>query len=181
MGDWPQTTLEDFAAALGDAGPVPAAGAAAAATCAFAAGLVQLALGAGEPGAARAGELRTEALGLIERDERAYAVLVQERGRGDPDELEARREAAEPPLAIAEAAAEVAAMADAAAGNAPAAGEAAPTSTAPPARRGDAVAASLLARGAGRGALALVAANLEGAPADEPLLARSRQLADRLR
>jgi methenyltetrahydrofolate cyclohydrolase len=170
MGDWPRTTLENFAAALGDAGPVPAAGTAAAATCAFAAGLVQLAVGAGEPGAARAGELRTETLGLIERDERAYAVLVQERGRGDPDELEARREASEPPLAIAEAAAEVAGLADAAAAG-----------TAPPARRGDAVAASALARGAGRAALALVAANLEGAPADEPLLARSRELAERLR
>ena len=168
MGDWPRATLEDFASALGNAGPVPAAGAAAAATCAFAAGLVQLALGDGEPGAARASELRAQALALVERDERAYAVLVEERGRGDPDELDARREASEPPLEIAAAAAEVAELADAAAANVPGA------------RRGDAIAAAALARGAGRAALALVAVNLEGAPADEPLLARSRELGARL-
>jgi formiminotetrahydrofolate cyclodeaminase len=169
MGDWPQTTLEDFATALGDAGPVPAAGGAAAATCAFAAGLVRLALGEGDSGAARAGELRALALELIVRDERAYAALVQERGRGDPDELEARREASEPPLEIAAAAAEVAELADAAAPNVPGA------------RRGDAIAAAALARGAGAAALVLVAANLEGAPADEPLLQRSQELAERLR
>jgi formiminotetrahydrofolate cyclodeaminase len=169
MADWPRVTLEDFAAALGDAGPVPAAGAASAAVCAFAAGLVQLALGADDPGAARAAELRVEALALMERDERAYAAFVESRGRGDPDELEARREASRPPLEMAEAAAEIAELADAAG------------SVAPPARRGDALAAGHLARGAGRAALALVDVNLEGAAEGEPLLSRAAQLADRLR
>lgn len=164
MSDWPRVTLEDFAAALGDAGPVPAAGAAAAATCAFAAGLVRLA----DPESERAAELRTEALALMERDERAYAALVEDRGRGDPDELEARREASRPPLEMAMVAAELVDMAEAAA------------KTARPARRGDAVAAATLARGAGSAALLLVAANLEGVPDDEPLLVQAAELANRL-
>jgi formiminotetrahydrofolate cyclodeaminase len=164
MSDWPRASLEEFAAALGDAGPVPAAGAAAAATCAFAAGLVALA----DPDPQRAAELRTEALALMERDERAYAALVEDRGRGDPDELEARREASRPPLEMAVVAAELVELAEAAA------------NTAPPARRGDAVAAAALARGAGRAALSLVAANMEGVSDDEPLLAEAAELADRL-
>ena len=165
MTDWPRVTLEDFARALGDAGPVPAAGAAAAATCAFAAGLVALA----DPESERAAELRAEALALMERDERAYAALIEDRGRGGPNELEARREASRPPLEMALVGVELMEMADSAA------------TTAPPARRGDAVAAATLARGAGRAALSLVAVNLEGVSCDEPLLAQAAELAGRLR
>jgi formiminotetrahydrofolate cyclodeaminase len=162
---WRSATVDELVAALGDAGPVPAAGAAAAATCAFAAALVQLALGGDEPDATEAGELRRRALELMDRDERAYAELVETRGRGDPDELEARRTASEPPLAMAEAAARVLELAAGAEQRAPAA------------RRGDAAAAGALARGACLAALTLVEANLDGAQPDEPQLARARELA----
>jgi formiminotetrahydrofolate cyclodeaminase len=166
---WREATLEELAAGLGDAGPVPAAGVAAAATCACAAALVQLALGGADAGdAARAAELRGRALELIDRDEQAYAVLVEARGRGEPDGMAAAsREASGPPLAIAEAAAEIAELATRAAERAPAA------------RRGDAVAAGALARGTCLAAAALVEANLAGAPGDEPQLARARELANR--
>ena len=168
MGDWPRATLADFVTGLGDPG-LPAAGAASAVTCAAAAALVQLALGKDDPEAARAGELARGALDLVDRDERAYAALMEALGRDDADELEARREASRPPLEVAESAAEVAELAERAA------------ASAPPARRGDAVAAVALARGAGIAALALVDANLEGAPAGEPLVERARELSERLR
>jgi formiminotetrahydrofolate cyclodeaminase len=168
---WREATLHELVTALGEPGPVPAAGVATAATCACAAALVQLALGdpahAGD--AARAAELGERALELIDRDEHAYAVLVEARGRGEPDSMAAaRREASEPPLAIAEAAAEIAELAARAAERAPAA------------RRGDAVAAGALARGTCHAAAALVEANLAEAPGDEPQLAQARELSSRL-
>ncbi|MEK6328720.1 MAG: hypothetical protein AABM66_14530, partial [Actinomycetota bacterium] len=51
---------------------------------------------------------------------------------------------------------------------------------APATRRGDAVAAGTLARGACLAAAALVEANFAEAPADEPQLARARGLASRV-
>jgi hypothetical protein len=93
------------------------------------------------------GDLRERALELAQRDVEAYAAVPG----GGPDALAA---AADPPLAIAELAAE---LAERAAGLAGGAKES---------MRGDAIAAAVLAEAAAAAAARLVAIDLAGRPGD---------------
>jgi len=156
--------------------PAPGGGAAAAWTCAIAAGLTEMAarFAQHEAPAARAAALRAEALALAERDLRAYAPVLAALRLPEDDPQRALRlaaalsDAAEPPLAIARAAAEVTELARAAADGGSAQLE------------GDARAAAALAAGACRAATRLVRANLVTAP-DDPRHDELAQLAARAR
>ena len=160
-----------------------AAGVASALSCAAAAALVELTAGlaadrlASEGSGARAGtdarlrelaaraaELVSEVLDVADADAAAYARAL---GAREPaDRARALSEASEPPLAIAECAAEVA---EAAAETALAGGWA---------FQADAIVAAELAMAASRGAAALVAVNLAGS-SEDPRVARARDAADR--
>lgn len=127
----------------------------------------------GAPGAAerrdRAAVLRERSLTLADEDVTAYrAVLDVRRERARPDYRERFREAlaaaADPPLAIAKTAAELARLAADAAAHARGG------------VRGEALAAAVLAEGAVAACVPLVELNLGGAPAD-PRLERVRALA----
>ena len=111
-------TLEETLDGLASESPAPGAGAAAAWCCALSAALVEMvarvlrARGEGSPELERrrnrAGELRAAALRLADEDAAAYRAVIDappERRR------EALSAAADPPLAIAEAAAETGALA----------------------------------------------------------------------
>lgn len=150
--------LDDVAAAT----PAPGGGSSAGLTAALAAALVEMAAGiAGstEP-AAEARSLRERTLALAEDELSSYApVLEAERlPRGDPDRAArlgaALRDASHAPLAIAEAAAEIAALG---AEVADASGRAV---------RGDAVTGTLLAEAAAAAAATLVEINLGARPED---------------
>ena len=160
-----------------------AAGVASALSCAAAAALVELTAGlaadrlASEGSgagavtdarlrelAARAAELVSEVLEIADADAAAYARAL---GAREPaDRARALSEASEPPLAIAECAAEVA---EAAAETARAGGWA---------FQADAIVAAELAMAASRGAAALVAVNLAGS-SEDPRVARARDAAER--
>ena len=166
-------TLEEALDRLASESPAPGAGAVAAWCCALAAALVEmvarvvLARGEEHPELERrrrrAGELRAAALRLAGEDAAAYrAVIDASRERRS----EALAAAADPPLAIAEAAAETGALAAASAGDA----------SGP--LRGEAETAALVAAAATRAAARLVELNLGGAP-DDPRLNRARELAKR--
>src|SRR5437763_6073159 len=104
---------ESFEALLGRLGartPAPGGGAAAAWTCALAAALAEMvALYSEDPGAAaRAHELRGQALELARRDGEAYAAYLSASADEKPALLLA---AADPVLGIAETAAHVAEIA----------------------------------------------------------------------
>lgn len=179
--DRPLRALLDEVAARS---PAPGGGSVAAWTCAFAAGLVEMAsrFAGDEPATARAAELRAQALALAERDLGAYAPVLAARRLPDDDPARAERidaalsDAAEPPLAVARAAAEVAELA--------AQAIAAATSQ----LAGDARTGLLLADGACHAAASLVTSDLAGRP-DDPRLtelatltaraARARALAPR--
>ncbi|MGH2870218.1 MAG: cyclodeaminase/cyclohydrolase family protein [Solirubrobacteraceae bacterium] len=154
--------LERFAART----PAPGGGSAAATACALAAALVQMAaefdLGPGsQPTARRAEVLRSQALELGDRDLQAYAPVLEAFALPGEDESRAARiaaarsEAAEPPLQIAAAAAEVGALGAQLArhGN--------------PHLTGDAITAVLIAEAACRSAVELVELNLEDAEDDQ--------------
>jgi formiminotetrahydrofolate cyclodeaminase len=171
-------------AQLASPGEPPAAGVAAALTGAQAASLVELSAGlvarrlggednGSDPEAAarmaelagRAAELREGLLEAADRDAAAYSEVAK--AADVPARADALAGAADPPLAIAEraaetseAAAEVAARAGAWAFSA------------------DAVVASGLAAAAARGAALLVSANL-GSGSGDPRLARARDAAER--
>jgi formiminotetrahydrofolate cyclodeaminase len=166
--------------ALASSEPTPGAGPAAALTCSVAASLVEMVSaierrgeaadshGAGAR-AASARALRVQALALADADMEAYrAVLAVRRTRGDPGYggrlRDALGDAADPPLAIAEAAAEVGRLAREAAEHARGG------------VRGEAAAAAALADAATAVCAAIVELNLAGAP-DDPRLARVRELA----
>jgi formiminotetrahydrofolate cyclodeaminase len=149
--------------------PVPGGGAAAALAGALAAALVEMASPA--PERERAAALRARLAALADEDAAGYSRVL-EAGRLPADDparpgqlREALSHAAEAPLGVVEAAAEVAASA---------AGVAAHGR---PAVRGDAVTAVLLAEAAARAATGLVVINLEEEPED-PRLARARAGAD---
>jgi formiminotetrahydrofolate cyclodeaminase len=178
LADTPLTVLLER---IGSSAPVPGAGPAAALTCALAAALVEMVCGVslrqarGTDAAAlearreRCAELRTGATGLAELDMAAYtAVLAARRGRSEPGGAEllhdALAAAADPPLAIAEAAAEVARLAAEALADARGA------------VRGEAATAALLAEAVVRAGAAMVELNLAGDPAD-PRRARASDLA----
>jgi methenyltetrahydrofolate cyclohydrolase len=159
---------------VADRTPAPGGGAAAAAACALGAALAEMAARfAGlDDEAARAAELRAEALRLGERDRAAYAPVLEalRRPADDPERpalvAAAKRAAADVPLAIAEAAAEVAELA---------------RGLARAGKRGlvgDALAGADIAAAACRAAARLVAINLAGAR-DDPRVARARAAAAR--
>jgi methenyltetrahydrofolate cyclohydrolase len=164
-------SLEEALDRLASADLTPGAGAAAAWCCALAAALVEMvaraALARGEGGAAmerrleRAGELRTRAVSLADEDAAAYRAAIN----APPERrAEALSAAADPPLAIAEAAAETGELA--AAGSTEVSGPI----------RGEADTAALIAAAATRSAARLIELNLAGSPED-PRLARARELA----
>jgi formiminotetrahydrofolate cyclodeaminase len=164
--------------ALASRNQPPAAGVASALAAAAAAALVELTAGlaadrlAAEGGAERrlrtlvdrAGELRRTLLATADADARAYAEVISAREAAARARALAR--ASEPPLAIAEAAAEIA----------EAAAESARAGTW--AFTADAVVAGSLALAAARGGAELVAADLAGQP-DDPRIARARAAAER--
>ncbi len=147
----------------------PGGGTAAAWGCALGAALAAMAarFAGRDEDAARAEALRARVLELAEADQGSWAPVLeaQRRPADDPEREAAVRaalaQAAETPLAIAEAAAEVAVLARVLAG----AGK--------PALEGDALAGADLAAGACRAAARLVELDLAGAP-DDPRLARAR-------
>jgi methenyltetrahydrofolate cyclohydrolase len=165
-------TLEETLDRLASESPAPGAGATAAWCCALSAALVEMVarvvLARGERSPEferrrdRAAELRAAALRLAEEDAAAYRAAMDapsERRR------EAFAAAAEPPLAIAETAAETRAL-----------GVASADDVDGPVR-GEAETAILVATAATRAAARLVELNLAGTP-DDPRLARARELAD---
>ncbi len=160
---------------VGSSEPVPGAGPVAAWTCALAASLVEMvcavmirreadADGARAARSARANAIRVSALALAERDTDAYRVVLAARKQGGAQLLHsALGAAADPPLAIAQAAVDLVelaadAFADARGGV-----------------RGEAATAAILAEGVARAAAAIVDFNLAGAPED-PRRARAREL-----
>jgi methenyltetrahydrofolate cyclohydrolase len=168
-------TLEETLERLASGSPAPGAGASAAWCCALAAALVEMvarvtiARGEDRPDVSsrlrRAGELRADALRLAGEDAAAYRAVIDAPPRGRAEALAA---AADPPLAIAEAAAETGELAAASAADA-----AGPV-------RGEADTAVLIAAAATRAAARLVELNL-GARRDDPRLSRARELAKQAR
>jgi methenyltetrahydrofolate cyclohydrolase len=167
-------SLDDFLAAVAERTAAPGGGAGAAAGCAIGAALAEMAAryAGREAVVARAAELRAEALRLAEADADAYALVLDalqlppDDPRRGPRLRAASSAAAEPPLAIAEAAAEVADLARGVARDGR------------PHLRGDALAGADLAAGAARAAARLVEINLERF-SDDPRLARARTAAAR--
>jgi formiminotetrahydrofolate cyclodeaminase len=161
----PVARLQDV---LGEAGPGPAGGSAAAVAATMAAGLVRLVARVSEdwsdaPGvAAQASALGDRALALADDDHRAYARAMAQLAAPDRDATlgVALRRAAEVPLHIAETAADVAILAAFAAqeGN--------------ESVRADAWAAAALAEAAAVSAARLVHVNLATRP-DDDLCARA--------
>jgi methenyltetrahydrofolate cyclohydrolase len=172
LADRPLNELLD---ALATDTPAPGGGAGAAWATALAASLVEMAAAFTQDErftlvSDRAHQLRAEALGLAERDLDAYAPVL-EASRLPKDDAEpggrllaALSTAAEPPLAVAEAAAEVASLA------------AVLARTGNPQLRGDAITGATLAEAACRAATSLVEINLARVPHD-PRLARAAELA----
>ena len=184
MAEVADRQIREILAELGSAGEPAAAGVATALSCAVAASLVELSAGLAakrlaedqehlDPEAAarmgslasRAGELRARLLEAADEDADAYARVAR------ADDAEGRAAAlaaaADPPLAIAECAADVA-------------GAAAETAAATRdwAFGADAAVAADLAAAAARGAARLVQANL-GASSDDPRVARALESAGR--
>jgi methenyltetrahydrofolate cyclohydrolase len=158
--------LGRFLEEVAEASPAPGGGSSAAIACALAAALVEMAArlaGGSEDGAERARGLRRHALELAERELTSYGpVLAALRlPRDDPSreqQLESTlTQASEPPLAIAEAAAETAVLA----------AQIARASS--PSVRGDALTGAVLAEAAGAAAAALVEINLSQRAGDAAL------------
>ena len=172
-----QTPLRELLERIASSEPVPGAGPSAALTCALAAALVEMVCAVSlrkEPSAAlearreRAAALRGHSCLLAERDMAVYGeVLAARRRRGEPGGGEglqrALAAAADPPLAIAEAAAEVTGLAADAYADAHGA------------VRGEALTAAVLAEAVVRACASIVTLNLGGAPSD-PRRARAAAL-----
>jgi formiminotetrahydrofolate cyclodeaminase len=148
-----EKTLTSFLEAVAARTSAPGGGAVAAVATAIAAALVEMAAqfsnkhwDDADAAAARARELRERAAPLAQADADAYEAVIA--ARGEPGYDEALSRAADVPLAIVEAAADVAELAAelAAQGN--------------PNLRGDAVTAALLAEASARAAANLVEINL---------------------
>lgn len=165
-----RSLLEEIASAT----PAPGGGSSAGWTCAIAAALVEMAAGFGTGErmaaiAARAHALRELACGLAERELHAYEPVLDalKLPKTDPDRparLDAAlSEAAETPLGIVRACAEVVALAVQAA------------EIGSPHLRGDALAGRSIAAGACEAAARLVEINLAGRPGD-PRLAEAASL-----
>lgn len=152
-------SLAELLAEVAARTPAPGGGAGAAWTCAMAAALTQMAASFSDGDrmaevAARAEQLRVQALELADMDATAYGAVLTATGDARQVALSA---AADPPLLMARAAAEVAALAAevAADGNQH--------------LRGDAATGVLLAEGAAQAAADLVRINLSGSPDDTRL------------
>jgi methenyltetrahydrofolate cyclohydrolase len=164
-------SLEEALDRLASADPTPGAGATAAWCCALAAALVEMvarvAQAGGEGGAEmerrreRAAELRKRAVSLADEDAAAYRLVIEAPPAGRAAALS---EAADPPLAVTEAAAETRRLAT----------ESSAEVSGP--IRGEADTAALIAEAAMRSAARLIELNLAGSPQD-PRLARARELA----
>ena len=162
--------LGDVVEQIASTDPTPGAGPSLAWTCAFAAALVEMVTGVAlrhdpaDPAAVRrrrdrATTLRTLALELADRDASAYsAVLGVLERRGEPGHSERLRDAlshaADPPLSIAQAAAEVTCLAADAA------------SEARGGVRGEAMTAAVLGEAVVRAIVPVVDLNLAGTPDD---------------
>lgn len=167
-------SLHDLLEQVAAERPAPGGGSSAAWACALGAGLVEMAAGFADMGEmrTRAGELRARALQLAERELHSYEPVLEALRLPADDAGRAARvdaalsDAAEAPLAVAEAAAEVAELAARAArdGN--------------ERLEGDAIAGTLLAEAAARAAVELVEINLAERPDDERRAA-ARELAER--
>jgi formiminotetrahydrofolate cyclodeaminase len=153
--------LDDVAAAR----PAPGGGTSAACACALAAALVEMAArlskaDGSDDAAERARDLRLRALELAERELGSYEPVLAASRLPVDDPARAPRleaaliEASEPPLAIAETAAETAALAL----------DVARAST--PSVRGDAATGAVLAEAAAAAAAALVEINMSGRAAE---------------
>jgi formiminotetrahydrofolate cyclodeaminase len=168
-GDLLELRVGDLLDAMASEDPAPAGGSAAALAVAISAGLIaKVARGSADwPEAkaviAQAERLRKRTAPLAQRDAEAYEealVTMRLPERVEPEVRDAAVggalwRAAEVPLAIAEAGADAACLAVLAADRGA------------PERRGDAVAAAVLAEAAARAALGLVAVNLTVTAADE--------------
>jgi formiminotetrahydrofolate cyclodeaminase len=152
-------SVADFLDAVGERTPAPASGAATAVTGALAAALAELAarFADDEEAFCRARVLRDRLTALADDDAEAYAAFMAERSD------ENRNRTIEIPLAMAEAAAEVAELA------------ARVERQLGAAVAGDAAAAATLARAVVRTAAELVEVNVRGDETDERLQ-RARQL-----
>jgi formiminotetrahydrofolate cyclodeaminase len=157
--------VAEFLDQLAAGNPTPGGGAAAAVATGLAASLVAMvarysvhSLSEAHEIAARADHLRHDALALASRDAQAYYAVLEARGRRRAEALSA---AADPPLAIAEVAAELATLAGrlARSGN--------------PNLRGDALTGGILAEGAARATVALVEINLGAAGVSDERLDRA--------
>jgi formiminotetrahydrofolate cyclodeaminase len=162
--------LDDVAAAT----PAPGGGSSAGLTLALGAALVEMSalLAGSEDAALRAAELRARGLELAEEELSSYAPVLEaiRLPADDPDRdarvAEALFEAGRTPLAIAEAAAELASLG----------AEVARASS--PSVRGDAVTGTVLAEAAAAAAANLVEVNLARQPS-APELERAREAAAR--
>ncbi len=167
-------SLASFIDEVARATPAPGGGTSAGVAAGLAAALVEMAarLAGDTTAASRAGELRTHALELAERDLSSYAAVfdAMRLPRDDPSRSgrveEALLEASGPPTAIAEAAAEVAELG------------VDMSRASSPHVRGDALTGALLAEAAAAAAATLVEINLERQPA-APELERARSARDR--
>jgi formiminotetrahydrofolate cyclodeaminase len=159
--------LDRFAART----PAPGGGAGAALTCALAAALAEMAarFAGREAEAARAGALRLRALELADADAAGYAPVLEAMRLPRESPMRTARlhaalsSAADVPLAVAEAAAEVAALARSLAGSGS------------PHLAGDALTGAELADAAARAAARLVLINLDDMP-DDPRRERAVEL-----
>ena len=172
LADHPFNELLDSLAAET---PSPGGGTGAAWACALAATLVEMSAAFTRHDRLtqvtdRARELRAAALELAERDLEAYAPVLEAlrlatgESQRDDQLADALSAAAEPPLAIAETASEVASLA------------AVLARTGNPNLRGDAITGATLAEAACRASVSLVRINL-AAHTDDPRLARAVALA----
>jgi len=172
--------VRDALAALASRTESPAAGVASALAAATAAALVELTAGlaadrVGEESgdsarlqslAKKSSELRERLLAMADDDSRVYAQVTK--AKGGADQARALDRATEPPLAIAECAADVAEAAE----------EVARAGTW--AFRADAVVAGELAAAAAAAGGEMVATNVAGNE-DDPRLGRAREAAERAR
>ena len=141
--------FEDYLAAIAARTPAPGGGAVCASSAALAAAVVEMAARFAEDTrtSARAARLRATLLSVPEEDAAAYSAVLAAADAGE--RAEALSAAADPPLRVAEAAAQLAELgARLAAGG-------------KPSLRGDAVAGVLVAEASCRAAVELVRINLE--------------------
>jgi formiminotetrahydrofolate cyclodeaminase len=154
VADLREQSLEEFLDSVGEDTPAPGGGTSSAVTTALAAALVEMSARIGSEGtndsAARAAELRGEALRLAEEELTSYAPVLE--AATPADRTTALDAASEPPAQIAEAAAEVAELGVSVA------------SSSSPAVRGDALTGVILAEAAATAAARLVETNITSGP-----------------